>query len=369
MADQGVNAYPRRTTLTQNSVKSAIRLGYVGGAHLHFGGLLAAGLASPTADVVGMVIEDAELRDAMRQKHPDVPVFLTAAELYDTAAPEAIVTCATNRQAASVVAEAAQRGIHVLKEKPMASTLALAEELMTTAARHGVRLMINWPTAWWSTWHHAKALVDAGEIGAVWQVHHRIGHGGPPAGYHAADPVSRVGWGWLIDREENGGGAAVDFCSYGALLSRWIMGQPSAVTGVGGRYVKDFFTVEDNGVMILHYAKGHSIAEGTWSQPALPVTVPTMIYGERGAIAITSPTELAIKRVGDEEAKTIAAPELPQHTRNGIDAFTSALLRDEPFPTLVSAKLARDTQEIIEAGLESMRTGQRVGLPLPAFLA
>jgi predicted dehydrogenase len=348
---------------------TAIRLGYVGGAHLHFGGLLAAGFASPTADIVGMVIEDAELRDSMQAKHPDVPVFLTAEELYDTAHPEAIVTCATNRKAPEIVAEAAGRGIHVMKEKPMASTLALAEQMLATAARHGVRLMVNWPTAWWTAWHHAKAMVDAGEIGAVWQVHHRIGHGGPPAGFLNADPVGRVGWGWLIDREENGGGAAVDFCSYGALLSRWIMGQPSGVTGVGGRYVKDFFTVEDNGVMILYYATGHSIAEGTWSQPAMPVNVPTMIYGERGAIAITSPTELAIRRVGDDDAETITAPELPEHARNGIDAFTSALLRDEPFLPLTSVELARDTQEIIEAGLRSMQTGQRVSLPLPAFLA
>jgi predicted dehydrogenase len=121
--------------------------------------------------------------------------------------------------------------------------------------------------------------------------------------------------------------------------------------------------------MILHYATGHSIAEGTWSQPAMPVNVPTMIYGERGAIAITSPTELAIRRVGDDDAETITAPELPEHARNGIDAFTSALLRDEPFLPLTSVELARDTQEIIEAGLRSMQTGQRVSLPLPAFLA
>lgn len=353
-----------------NGVSSgAIRLAYIGGAHLHFGGLLAAGLASPTADVVGMVIEDAGLRDAMHAKHPDVPVFLTADELYAATAPQAIVTCATNRQAAEVVAEAARRGIHVMKEKPMAATLADAERIMATAARHGVRLMVNWPIAWWPAWHEAKRLVDAGAIGTVWQVHHRLGHGGPPAGFEGMDPVARVGWGWLVDRAENGGGAAVDFCSYGALLSRWIMGMPSAVTGVGGRYVKDFFTVEDNGVLILHYATGHSIAEGTWSQVAAPVTVPAMIYGATGAIALTSPTGLAVGRAGDAQPETLTAPELPEHARNGVDAFTSALLRDEPFPALTTPALGRDAQEIVEAGLASMRTGQRVGLPLPAFLA
>ena len=52
-----------------------------------------------------------------------------------------------------------------------------------------------------------------------------------------------------------------------------------------------------------------------------------------------------------------------------FDAFTSALLWDEPFPALTTPALGRDAQEIVEAGLASMRTGQRVGLPLASFLA
>ena len=60
-----------------------------------------------------------------------------AEELYDAAKPQAIITCADNARAAEVVAEAAARGVHVMKEKPMAATLALAEQMATVAARHG----------------------------------------------------------------------------------------------------------------------------------------------------------------------------------------------------------------------------------------
>ena len=65
----------------------------------------------------------------------------------------------------------------------------------------------------------------------------------------------------MIERETNGGGAAIDFCSYGAVLSRWIMGQPSRVIALGGRYIKDFFTVDDNAIMVLGYPHGHSVCE------------------------------------------------------------------------------------------------------------
>jgi len=353
-----------------------IRLGFVGGDHLHFNDLLKHALACATADVVGAVIADEELRGWFGEQYPDLRIFDNEDEFYEATDPQAIVTCANNRDAASVVASAAKRGVHVMKEKPMAASLAIAEQMATTAARYGVRLMVNWPTNWSPAIHHLKTLVDEGAIGNVWQIHHRAGHGGPPQDFLSGSPIGRVGWEWLVDRERNGGGAAIDFCSYGAALSRWIMGQPSRVTAVGGRYSKEFFTVEDNAVMILGYPKGHSIAEGTWTQPAVPVRIPAMVYGDQGAIALLSNTELKLATRGIPgqhqglpiEGEVIEAPALPGHYRSAIDYFTWCLLHDEPFTGIVSPEISRDTQEILEAGLRSMQNGGEVSLPLPAFL-
>lgn len=350
-----------------------IRLGFVGGEHLHFGGLLKAAVACPTAEVVGMTIEDAELRAFFAEQYPAVAAFANSEEFYETAKPDAIITCADNRRAADVVDEAAARGVHVMKEKPMAATLGLAERMATTAARHGVRLMVNWPNNWSPAIQHAKRLVDEGRIGRVWQVHHRAGHGGPPPTYLTGGPVGRVGWGWLIDRDLNGGGAAIDFCSYGAVLSRWIMGQPSRVMATGGRYAKEFFTVDDNAIMILGYPRGHAVCEGTWTQPAIPMRMPPMIYGTEGALAIDGQTTLRLANRGQagelssDETQTIEAPPLPEHFRSAPAYFTHCLLRDEPFAGIVAPDLSRDAQEIMEAGMLSMASGKEVGLPLPPY--
>lgn len=351
-----------------------IRLGLVDASHLHFRGLIKAALECPTAEVVGMSIEDAEQRAYYAAEHPGVPAFPTAEELYERARPQAIITCADNKNAASVVAAAAARGLHVMKEKPMAATLGLADEISTTAARAGVRLMINWPTNWSPAYHHTKRLVDDGHIGPVWQVHHRAGHGGPPADFASQGPVARVGWGWLIDRERNGGGAYVDFCSYGAVLSRWFMGQPSKVLALGGRYVKDFFTVDDNAILVLGYPRGHAVCEGTWTQPAVPGRIPTMVYGQAGAIAVTGQSELRVARSsasGERVATktdTVECPALPAHYRSAPDYFCHCLLHDEPFEGIVRPDLSRDAQEILQAGIESMTTGREVGLPLGPYL-
>jgi predicted dehydrogenase len=351
-----------------------LRLGFVDASHLHFRNLIRQALECPEIEVVGTAIEHEALRAQYAGQYPAVPSFATAEELYDRGRPEAIVTCADNRAAAETVVEAARRGVHVMKEKPMAATLWLAEQMATTAARAGVRLMVNWPTNWSPALHQAKKLVDEGRIGRLWQVHHRAGHGGPPADYQAGDPQSQVGWGWLIEREKNGGGAFVDFCSYGAVISRWLMGQPSRVMALGGRYAKEFFTVEDNAVLVLGYQRGHSICEGTWTQPAVPIRIPTMLYGTEGAIAILGQGELQVAvpdpsgQRGATRVETIEAAPLPDHYRSGPAYFAHCLLDGQPFEGIVSAELSRDAQEILEAGLESMEGGHDVGLPLGAHL-
>jgi predicted dehydrogenase len=348
-----------------------IRLGFVSADHLHFRGLLRAALECPTAEVVGMAVDEPEHREFLSREFSGVEAFATAEQLYDRARPQAIVTTRDNKHGVEVVAEAAARGIHVMKEKPMAANLALAEEMLVTANRGGVRLMINWPTNWSPAFQHAKTLVDDGVIGRLWQVHSRSGHGGPPEDYKQRDPVARIGWGWLIDGDLNGGGAYVDFCSYGAVTSRWLMGQPSRVYAMGGRYSKDFFTVEDNAILILGYPKGHSVCEGTWTQPAVPQRLPTMLYGTQGSIALAGREELLVARPGPERqasTETVRAPETPAHYASAPAYFTYCLLNDKPFEGIVNADVSRDCQEILEAGVLAMASGEEVGLPLKSFL-
>jgi predicted dehydrogenase len=351
-----------------------LRLGIVSAAHLHARNLVPQALACPEATVVGLAEPDDELRQYYASEHPGLAVYATAEELYDRGRPDAIITCADNRAAADVAVDAAQRGIHVMKEKPMAADLALAERMATCAARAGVRLMVNWPTNWQPAIHHAQQLVDAGAIGQVWQVHNRSGHGGPPLDHAARGPIARVGWGWLIDRERNGGGAFVDFCSYGAVLSRWIMGQPSRVVALGGRYFKDFFTVEDNAILILGYPKGHSVCEGTWTQAASPVPTPLTIYGTEGTIAVTGPSEVTIGTRNPSDMwrangpTALDSPALPAHLASGPAYFVHQILTEQPFEGIVNATIARDAQEILEAGIESMAQGREIGLPLKPFL-
>jgi predicted dehydrogenase len=108
----------------------------------------------------------------------------------------------------------------------------------------------------------------------------------------------------------------------------------------------------------------------------MPVKIPAMVYGDKGAIALISNTELKIATKGvpgqhqglPAEGETITAPDLPAHYATAVDYFTHCLLHDEPFTGIVSPEVSRDTQEILEAGLRSMETGGAISLPIPSFL-
>jgi predicted dehydrogenase len=111
------------------------------------------------------------------------------------------------------------------------------------------------------------------------------------------------------------------------------------------------------------------VAEGTWAQPAVPVKLPTMVYGEAGTIAVTTPYEIRLGlaspgQLASSEIEVITPRPLPPHFSSGPDYFTYCLLHDQPFEGLTSLEVSLDAQEILEAGMRSMASGHRIGLPI-----
>jgi predicted dehydrogenase len=68
----------------------------------------------------------------------------------------------SHRQLAALAAE---RGIDVLCQKPLATDYAEAEELVEACERHGVRLMVNENWRWQPWFREIRSLIDAGNLG------------------------------------------------------------------------------------------------------------------------------------------------------------------------------------------------------------
>jgi len=106
----------------------------------------------------------------------------------------------------------------------MANSLSDALRMVRAAKANNVRLMVNWPVSWSPAIRTMKTLIDPGVIGDVWEVKWRNGASMGPLAYGKGDDAVtdiEKGQEWW-HQSATGGGALLDYCCYGACLSRWV---------------------------------------------------------------------------------------------------------------------------------------------------
>ncbi|MDD9206104.1 Gfo/Idh/MocA family oxidoreductase [Georgenia sp. 10Sc9-8] len=166
--------------------------------------------------------------------------------------------CTPGHTHAEIAVAALRAGKHVLVEKPMANTLAEAEEMTRAAqeaASNGVLSMVGFTYRRVPAVQLARQLVAEGRIGEVRQVR---------AQYlqdwlaDADAPLS-----WRLDKEKAGSGALGDIGAHIVDLTHFITGQ--RVTGVAG--MLDTFVTE------RPVAESFSGLHGTGGSERGPVTV------------------------------------------------------------------------------------------------
>jgi predicted dehydrogenase len=344
-----------------------LRVGVLGLTHDHIWGNLDNLLKVEGAELVGAAEPDQLLREKFLARYGDRRI----AGNYDALLQggndlQAVFVFADNRTSAELGARAASLGLHVLLEKPMASSLALADRLATAARRSGVHLMINWPHNWNPKIREAFRLTQDGAVGNVFKLRYSGGHAGP-----REIGCSPIFCDWLYDAARNGAGAIVDQGGYPATVCRWFLGRPNRVVAMGGRLTKDDIADVDNAVILLRYPNAIGVAETSWSWVGGLPTAGPVVYGTEGTLVAHGAREAAgvtlITR-GQTEPKILDAPPLPEGERNAVEYFIASIRRERPIEGLVSPAVSRDAQEILEAAILSIGTGREIPLPLDGKL-
>lgn len=310
------------------------------------------------------------LRERVRREFEIDRIYADAAELLAREQPDAVLVFTDNAGAAPLVELAAAHGAAVMVEKPLADSLVNAERMRVATASAGVPLMVNWPTAWNPAIRYALDLAAGGAIGEIYRFNFRGGHVGPREFGCSAEFVD-----WLYDRERSGGGAYIDYCGYGASMARWLLGMPARAQATIGRLRKEDIAVDDNAVLVLRYPQAMAVIEATWSAAGpVPDGGPT-IWGSTGALVVQRQKAQREGQAGsrgvvlhltpdDPDGTVLEPPELPAGERTAVEYFLSRLADGRSIDGLVSLAVGRDTQEILEAGLQSAHEGRAVSLPL-----
>lgn len=337
-----------------------LRIGVLGLSHDHVWSNLETLAAREDAALVAAFDDDSELLLKYSQQFPgdttDAPEDVLNRDDLD-----AVYVFSSNAEGSTYAEAAAEQRLHVLIEKPMAAALFQADAMLAAARRNNVRLMINWPFAWWPQLQHALRLAADGEIGDLWQVKYRAAHAGPQE-----LGCSPQFCDWLFDEELNGAGALMDYCCYGACLARVLMGVPNRVSAVAGRFRKENITVEDNALLTMIYPRGMATAEGSWTQIGKLTSYTTAIYGSEGTLLV-EPRDggsLFLATADDPEGSEVSVPASEPHLANSAAHFIHGIRTGDAFQPLCQDRVCRDTQEILEAGLQSVDSHCEISLPL-----
>jgi len=343
-------------------------VGVLGLSHDHVWANLAAIAAGDDGRLVAAAEPDAALRERFGKVHRGVTTHETFDALLERQDLDAVIVFSDNRTSAELGVRALGRGLPVMIEKPMAADLAGARALLGASRAAGIPLMVNWPTAWRPALRHGLTLAREGAVGEATQLSHRGGHAGP-----REFGCSPQFCDWLYDPGRNGGGALVDYCGYGAVLCRLVLGQPHAVTAVTPPPRKPGLVAEDRAIAVLSYPRALGLLEASWMQIGGEPAFAMIVYGERGPLIVHQPRPARegeragaghIQIVTADGSRVVEPPPLPAAERDGPTHFLSAVAGSGEVTGFCAADVGADVQEIIAAALRASEAGRRVDLPL-----
>ncbi|VFA98136.1 Glucose--fructose oxidoreductase precursor [Nocardia cyriacigeorgica] len=175
------------------------------------------GLAScESAELVAVCDEDPEVVRE-HQYRCRVPGYTDFTAMLRSEQLDLVVVCVPHSIGCRVIEAAAEHRVHVLKEKPFATSLAEARELARLCEKSGIELMVTLQRRFNPIYMSFPQLAD--QIGTPFVIDARYT-------LHIADPSE----GWRGDIATAGGGCVIDMGYHFIDLVLWYFGLPDLIT-------------------------------------------------------------------------------------------------------------------------------------------
>lgn len=278
-------------------------------------------------------------------------------KMLDETRPEVVVAYGSIYDHLSVVEACAPRHIHVMVEKPLATTVEMAEKIEKLAKQYGILVMTNYETSWYATNHHIYNLLQDGTLGNIRRLNIYDGHEGPKE-INCSERFLE----WLTDPVLNGGGAVIDFGCYGANLATWYLKgeKPISVYAVLHQHKPTVYPkVDDDATIVVKYAHATVQIMGSWCWPTGRKDM--HMFTSKGA-AYQFNTKRMQTFLNGKQSAVFDAPAL-QAPYNDSFLYLKAVVRGEiklqPYD-LASLENNMMVVRILNAAIESAKTGEVV---------
>jgi len=347
--------------LLAQSSKPPLRVAIVGLVHGHVHGFLHESRHSPEIEIVGVAEPDKQLlsQAGTRYAFDQSQLFTDLENMLNKAHPQAVLVYTNTFDHRRVVEACARHGVHVMMEKPLATTLEDALAIQKAAQSARIHVLVNYMSSWLPSNHALYDLAHSGALGDIRKVVVEFGHYGPKE--IGVEPEFLA---WLTDPRLNGGGALFDFGCYGADLMTWLMdGQrPQTVTAVTQQIKPQIYSkVDDEATIVLTYPRAQAIVQASWNWPAGRTDME--VYGQKGYALTVDRDNIRTRRSEDAPEEKAAAKPIPAPYDSELSYLKAVILDGAKEDALSSLDTNVTVTEILDAARRSGATGKTVHLP------
>jgi phthalate 4,5-cis-dihydrodiol dehydrogenase len=281
----------------------------------------------------------------------DAIVYTNYRKMYSEARLDAVIVNTPHALHLEMVLAAAEAGIHVLVEKPMATKLADCDRMSEACRRAGVTLVVGHIQHFLPEKVAAEELLRSGKLGKLLMVRD----------FRSTDYRPGTRPEWFFSPTIAGGGALMNIGGHCIDRSLWFAG--SAVETVTARCLSRFgVAVETDGHIVLGLANGVNVDIVVVSDPPHRLDEVLLIC-EYGSISVTPDRGTVVREDGSN--RTVLAP-----AADNIQAAFTAQLADfiralHGGKPKVGIDHARTVVETVLAAYDSAISLETVTLPYP----
>lgn len=269
---------------------------------------------------------------------------------------------------AQIALDCIDAGVNVIIEKPMAMSMADAEEIIRRSEAKGVTVCACHQNRFNIAVQKTRQALEAGRFG-------RLSHGSIHVrwnrnrAYYEQAPWRGT---WAQD-----GGCLMNQCIHGIDLLRWMLGnEVDEVYGVTKQQFHDYLEAEDIGMAVIKFKNGAvATVEGTTNVYPQNLEETLYLFGENGTVKIggKSTNNLDVWEFSHETEADAVNKGLEEQTSNVYGNGHTSLYADvidaiqnhrKPY---VDAVAGRNALEMVLAIYKSCKSGMPVKLPLTEF--
>lgn len=259
-------------------------------------------------------------------------------------------------------------GINVIIEKPMAMSMADAEEIIRRSEEKHVKVSACHQNRFNIAVQEMRKALEAGRFG-------KLSHGSIHVRWNRnKDYYTQAPWRgtWAQD-----GGALMNQCIHGIDLLRWMMGDDvEEVYGVTRQQFHHYMEAEDIGMAVVKFKNGAvATIEGTTNVYPQNLEETLYLFGENGTVKLggKSTNNIDVWNFSDETEADDKNKGLEEQTSNVYGNGHTSLYADvidaiknnrKPY---VDAVAGRNALEMVLSIYKSMKTGLPVKFPLTDF--